>query len=68
MATIGQFMIGDHCPPLDAVGVTEFDDDEGGPFPTELVAVTVNVYAVPFVSPLIVADVAGGAPLTVVEG
>jgi hypothetical protein len=51
---------------LAAAGVTEFDAVEAGPVPTAFVADTVNVYAVPFVSPLTVADVAGGFPLTVV--
>jgi hypothetical protein len=49
-----------------AVGVTEFDGADAGPVPTEFVALTVNVYAVPFVSPPIVAPVAGGDPVTVV--
>jgi hypothetical protein len=31
-----------------------------------LVALTVNVYAIPFVSPVIVAELAGGEPDTVV--
>jgi hypothetical protein len=43
-------------------GVTELDADDAGPVPTELVADTVNVYAVPFVSPVTVA----GLPDTVV--
>ena len=34
-----------------AVGVTEFDAAEEEDVPMALVAVTVNVYAVPFVSP-----------------
>jgi hypothetical protein len=38
-------------------GVTEFDGDEVGPLPMTLVAVTVNVYAVPFVRPDTVAVV-----------
>lgn len=37
---------------------------DAGPVPAELVAVTVNVYAVPFVSPLTVAEVV--VPLAVV--
>jgi hypothetical protein len=32
-------------------GVTALDGDEAGPAPAPLVAVTVNVYAVPFVKP-----------------
>ena len=47
-------------------GVTEFEDAEEGPVPMALVAVTLNVYVVPFVSPLTVAVVAGGFPVTVV--
>jgi hypothetical protein len=49
-----------------ALGVTGFDGVEAELVPTALVAVTVNVYAVPLVSPLIVTDVAGGLPETVV--
>ena len=37
-----------------AAGVTAFDGVDAGPSPTLLVAVTVNVYGVPLVSPLIV--------------
>ena len=36
-----------------APGVTLFDGADGGPVPIALVAVTVNVYAVPLVSPVI---------------
>ena len=50
-----------------ANGVTAPDAADAGPVPTALVAETVNVYAVPFVKPLTVADVAGGLPLTVTE-
>jgi hypothetical protein len=46
--------------------VTELDAAEAGPVPTPLVAVTLNVYAVPFAKPAIVVVVAGGEPLTVV--
>jgi hypothetical protein len=49
-----------------AEGVTVFDAAEAGPVPIALVAVTVNVYAVPLVSPVTVVLVAGGLPLTVV--
>ena len=49
-----------------AVGVTAFDAAEAGPVPTALVADTLNVYAVPLVSPVTVAVVAGGLPVTVV--
>jgi hypothetical protein len=38
-------------------GVTELDAVDAGPTPTLLVAVTVNVYAVPLVSPVTVHDV-----------
>ena len=47
-------------------GVTLFEAVEAGLVPTEFVAVTLNVYAVPLVRPLTVADVCGGLPLTVV--
>jgi hypothetical protein len=47
-------------------GVTEFDAAERGPVPTAFVAETLNVYAVPFVSPVTLTLVAGGLPLTVV--
>ena len=33
--------------------MTLFDGADGGPEPIALVAITVNVYAVPFVSPVI---------------
>ena len=49
-----------------AVGVTEFEDADAGPVPTAFVADTLNVYAVPLLSPLTVAVVAGGLPVTVV--
>ena len=35
-----------------AAGVTAFEGDDAGPGPTAFVAVTVNVYAVPFVRPV----------------
>src|SRR4051794_31216600 len=35
-------------------GVTEFEADDAGPVPMALVAVTVNVYEVPFVKPVTV--------------
>jgi hypothetical protein len=47
------------------LGVTAADDADAGPVPTALVADTVNVYAVPLVSPVTVAVVAGGLPDTV---
>jgi len=40
-----------------AAGVTGDDADDDGPAPTLLVAVTVNVYAVPSVRPLTSTDV-----------
>jgi hypothetical protein len=46
------------------VGVTELDGDDVGPVPLALVAETANVYAVPFVSPVTVVDVAAGLPVT----
>jgi hypothetical protein len=46
-------------------GVTAFDAADAGPGPTPFVAVTVNVYAVPLVSPVTVVVVAGGEPVTV---
>jgi hypothetical protein len=51
-----------------AAGVTALDAADAGPVPAEFVAVTVNVYAVPFVSPVTLAVVAGGLPVTVVVG
>ena len=47
-------------------GVTGADGADAGPVPTALVAVTMNVYAVPFVRPVTVADGEGGLPVTVV--
>jgi hypothetical protein len=35
-------------------GVTELEGSDAGPAPAEFVAVTVNVYAVPFASPVTV--------------
>ena len=49
-----------------ATGVTAFDATEGGLVPTPLVAVTTNVYAVPFDNPDTVAVVGAGEPDTVV--
>ena len=49
-----------------AAGVTVFEGSESALVPTEFVAVTVKVYAVPFVRPVTVAVVAGGAPVTTV--
>src|SRR5215470_3142389 len=47
-------------------GVTGFDGAEAGPVPMALVALTVKVYVVPLVSPVMVLLVAGGFPVTVV--
>jgi hypothetical protein len=52
-------------PVVPPVGVTGADAAEAGEVPTAFVAVTVKVYAVPLVSPVMVAVVAGGFPLTV---
>jgi hypothetical protein len=49
-----------------AVGVAGFDGADAGPAPTPLLAVTLNVYVVPFVRPLTVTVAAGGDPLAVV--
>src|SRR4051812_35351154 len=57
-----------HAPQLAAAGVTVFDAAEAGPVPTEFVAATLKLYAVPFVNPLTVAFVTGGLPVTVVGG
>src|SRR5690349_21387307 len=48
-----------------SAGVTAVDAAEAGLVPTALVAVTVKVYAVPLVSPVIVVVVAGGVPVMV---
>src|SRR5215468_6650771 len=50
------------------LGVTALDWAEAGPVPVALVALTVNVYVVPLVSPVMVVLVAGGEPVTVVGG
>ena len=55
-----------HAVQLIAAGVTGFDAADAGPVPTAFVADTLNVYAVPLVSPVTFAVVAGGFPLTVV--
>ena len=51
--------------PGSVAGVTAFDGLDARPVPIAFVAVTVNVYAVPFVSPVTVVLVAGGDPVTV---
>jgi hypothetical protein len=51
-----------------APGVTGVDGAEAGPVPTAFVAETVNVYVVPFCSPVTVVLVAGGVPVTVRDG
>ena len=48
-----------------AVGVTGDDAADGADVPTAFEAVTVNVYAVPLLSPVTVAVVEGGLPETV---
>ena len=45
--------------------MTWLEAADAGPVPTALVALTVNVYAEPFVNPVTVVDVAGGFPVTV---
>jgi hypothetical protein len=47
-------------------GVTALEGAEGGLLATPLFAETVKVHVVPFVSPVIVAVLAGGDPLTTV--
>jgi hypothetical protein len=47
-----------------ALGVTEFDGADAGPVPMALVALTVNVYVVPLVSPAMRALVTGGEIIT----
>ncbi|HET7549055.1 MAG TPA: hypothetical protein VFJ86_14890 [Usitatibacter sp.] len=47
--------------PGTVAGVTLFDAADAGPVPTAFVAVTVKVYAVPFVSPLTVMEAHGAA-------
>ena len=51
-----------------AVGVTAPEGAESAPCPSALAARTRNVYAVPAVSPEIVVCMAGGDPLTVLDG
>ena len=48
-----------------STGWPAFDAAEAVLEPVELVAVTVKVYVVPLVSEVMVADVAGGDPVTV---
>jgi len=47
-----------------ACGVTEFEAAEAGPVPAELMAVTVKVYAMPFVSPVTVQGEAAQVPVS----
>ena len=47
-------------------GVTALDGADCGPWPFGLDAVTVNVYVVPLVRPVTVAEVGAGDPVTVV--
>jgi hypothetical protein len=51
-----------------SLGVTAPEGADSTLGPTEFVALTVNVYAVPFVNPDTFALVAGGDPVTVVTG
>ncbi|MBK6602781.1 MAG: hypothetical protein IPG28_14835 [Betaproteobacteria bacterium] len=51
--------------PGTVAGVTAADAADAGPVPTALVAVTVNVYAVPLVRPDTVIDVHGAVQLPV---
>ena len=46
-----------------ADGVTALDGADGAPVPTAFVAVTVNVYAVPFVSPVTVIGLDAPVPV-----
>jgi hypothetical protein len=55
------------CAVCGAVGVTLFDGADGGPVPTLLVAVTVNAYGVPLVSPCTLIDVHGAVQLPVMD-
>ena len=50
-----------------ATGVTLFDAVDGGPVPMPLLALTVNVYAVPLVSPLTLIDVHGALHVPVID-
>ena len=45
-------------------GVTAFDGADAGPADTPLTATTEKVYEVPLVSPLMIAEVGGGDPLS----
>jgi hypothetical protein len=49
-----------------ADGVTAADGPDEGPVPAGLEAVTVNVYEVPLLSPVTLAVVGAGDPVTVV--
>ena len=50
---------------LTAAGVTAFDAADSPPAPIAFVALTVNVYVVPLVSPVTVALVGAGLPDTI---
>ena len=52
--------------PGTVAGVTALDAADAGLVPRAFVAVTVKVYAVPFVKPVTVTEVVGGLPVTVV--
>ena len=60
----GQIVHAAHPP---ATGVTDEDGADAADVPTLLVAVTRNVYAVPLLNPVTVADVAGGEPVTDID-
>jgi hypothetical protein len=51
--------------PGTVAGVTAADAADAGPLPTALVAVTVNVYAVPLARPITVIDAHGAVQLPV---
>jgi len=50
--------------PGTVAGVTEFEGDDAGPVPIALVAVTVKVYGVSFVSPVTVTGLPAPAAVT----
>ena len=68
IASIGNVISEPHSPCGSGLGVTRPVGAEAGPVPTALVALTVNVYWMPLVSPGTVADVAGGVPVITVAG
>ena len=58
-----------HVPPVAhvATGVTEVDATDKPDVPTEFVAVVLNVYAVPFVKPVTIHELAGTVTVQPVE-